>query len=155
MLRADGPCDGAASVRPMVCRLFGYPSAMPRNKTIAIQSSDRYSCTECPGYCCSYRLIPVTERDVERLAGHFGISKETAEVRFTKIIDGEVAMRTRRDRVYPNICMMFNQEKRCCSIYDARPAICRSYPGGRRCGYYDFLKFERSVQGDDTYVPRA
>jgi Fe-S-cluster containining protein len=124
------------------------------NKTIAIRT-ERYTCSECPGYCCSYRLIPVTERDVSRLAAHFGITPQAAETRFTKIIDGEVAMRTRRDRVYSNICMMFNQEKRCCSIYEARPEICRTYPGGRRCGYYDFLKFEREAQGDASFVPDA
>lgn len=127
---------------------------MPRRDPITIRSV-RYECSECPGYCCSYRLIPVTERDVERLAAHFGVAPAVAEVRFTKIIDGEVAMRTRRDRVYNTICTMFNQEKRCCSIYEARPAICRSYPGGRRCGYYDFLKFEREAQGDESFVPDA
>jgi uncharacterized protein len=126
-----------------------------RDKTIAIKPTERYSCSECPGYCCSYGLIPVTDRDLSRLAGHFGISEAAAEVRFTKIIDGEVGMRHRKDRVYSSICMMFNQEKRCCSIYEARPAICRTYPGGRRCGYYDFLKFERGMQGDDAFVPDA
>ena len=129
---------------------------MPRKPvTIEIRSAERYNCSECPGYCCSYRLIPVTERDVERLAAHFGIASADAEVRFTKIIDGEVAMRTRRDRVYSSICAMFDQEKRRCTIYESRPQICRTYPGGRRCGYYDFLKFERKVQVDEAFIPDA
>jgi uncharacterized protein len=126
-----------------------------RHKTIAIRTAERYSCEQCPGYCCSYALIPVAERDLARLAKHFGISEAAAEVRFTKIIDGEVGMRHRKDRVYSSICMMFNQETRRCSIYEARPDICRTYPGGRRCGYYDFLVFERGVQGDETFVPDA
>ena len=30
-----------------------------------------YNCSKCPGYCCSYPLIALTKRDVERLAKHF------------------------------------------------------------------------------------
>jgi Fe-S-cluster containining protein len=126
-----------------------------RHKTITIRTAERYSCEQCPGYCCSYGLIPVTERDLGRLAKHFRITEAAAEVRFTKIIDGEVGMRHRKDRVYSSICMMFNQETRRCSIYEARPDICRTYPGGRRCGYYDFLTFERGVQGDASYIPQS
>ena len=37
-------------------------------------------------------------------------------------------------------------------IYEARPKICREYPGKGRCGYYDFLMFERDAQDDPDYV---
>ena len=37
-------------------------------------------------------------------------------------------------------------------IYEARPGVCRAYPDGLRCGYYEFLMFEREQQGDDTFV---
>ena len=30
--------------------------------------------------------------------------------------------------------------------------MCRSFPGGGRCGYYDFLSFERRAQEDDKFV---
>ena len=30
--------------------------------------------------------------------------------------------------------------------------MCRSFPGGGRCGYYDFLSFERRAQEDDEFV---
>ena len=33
-----------------------------------------YNCKKCPGYCCSYPLIALTKRDVERLAKHFRLS---------------------------------------------------------------------------------
>jgi hypothetical protein len=26
------------------------------------------------------------------------------------------------------------------------------YPDGKRCGYYDFLKFEREQQGDPEFI---
>ena len=38
------------------------------------------------------------------------------------------------------------------AYYKARPAICRSYPGSGRCGYYDFLSFERRAQDDPEWV---
>jgi len=42
-----------------------------------------------------------------------------------------------------------------CTIYDGRPEICRDYPGTRKCGYYEFLQFERMLQEDDEFVPTA
>jgi Fe-S-cluster containining protein len=48
--------------------------------------------------------------------------------------------------------MFLDQDKRRCTIYEARPAVCRKYPDSTHCGYYDFLKFEREQQGDDEIV---
>jgi len=31
--------------------------------------------------------------------------------------------------------------------------FCRSFPGTTRCGYYDFLSFERRAQEDPEFVP--
>ncbi len=35
---------------------------MPRKK---------YDCLKCPGYCCSYPVIEVRDRDAVRIAKHF------------------------------------------------------------------------------------
>ena len=51
--------------------------------------------------------------------------------------------------------ILFDQERRACSAYAARPQTCRDYPLGRRCGYYEFLQFERRLQGDESFVPDA
>ncbi len=48
--------------------------------------------------------------------------------------------------------MFLDQEKRRCTVYEARPGVCRKYPDSSRCGYYDFLRFERTQQGDEEYV---
>ena len=34
----------------------------------------------------------------------------------------------------------------------ARPAVCRQYPDSPRCGYYEFLKFERAHQDDPDFI---
>lgn len=112
-----------------------------------------YNCLNCPGYCCSYPVIALTRRDVERLAKHHGLSFEEARTRFTKEAHGhKYTMRRKKDVHFGRICRFFDTTKRQCTIYVARPSACRAYPGGGRCGYYDFLMHERRCQKDDTFV---
>lgn len=112
-----------------------------------------YDCTKCPGYCCSYPLIQLDKRDVERLAKHHGMSFEAARRAFTKEEHGaKYAMRRKKDEHYGKICRFFDTKERRCTIYKARPAVCRSFPGEGRCGYYEFLKFERRAQDDKDFV---
>lgn len=112
-----------------------------------------YNCAKCPGYCCSYPLISLEKRDVERLAKHHGIGFEEARKTFTKEAHGApYAMRRKKDQYYGQICRFFDTEARRCTIYEARPTVCRSFPGKGRCGYYDFLTFERRTQDDPDWV---
>ena len=111
-----------------------------------------YNCAKCPGYCCSYPLIQLTKRDVERLARHFNLDFETARQKFTKTDpDAEYAMRRKADPHFGKICRFFDTKQRRCTVYTARPTICREYPGGG-CGYYSFLMHERSTQEDPVHV---
>jgi len=112
-----------------------------------------YDCAKCPGYCCSYDAIVVTKRDIARLAKHFDLDEETAKQRFTKVVDKEQVLRHQKDHVFGSVCMFFDTDKRRCTVYEARPGVCRAYPEWSRCGYYDFLKWERRQQGDDEFVP--
>jgi Fe-S-cluster containining protein len=111
-----------------------------------------YNCAKCPGYCCSYPLIQLTKRDVERLARHFDLSFEQARKKFTKVDTGaKYAMRRKADVHFGRTCRFFDTEERRCTVYEARPEICRGYPGGR-CGYYDFLSAERNTQNDPDHI---
>ncbi len=116
-----------------------------------------YDCDLCPAYCCSYARIIIDNKDIGRLAKHFGISRKEARRKFTKKghEPGERVLRHRRDVHYGTACRFLDQETRMCTIYEARPAICSDYPGLRKCGYFDFLKFERLLQEDDEFVPTA
>lgn len=116
-----------------------------------------YSCERCPAYCCSYARIAVNRRDLQRLARHFGLSEEAARRRFTKQGEepGERVLRHRRDEHYGTACRFLDSETRMCTVYAARPEICRQFPGTARCGYYDFLTFERRLQGDPDFVAVA
>jgi Fe-S-cluster containining protein len=112
-----------------------------------------YDCSKCPGYCCSYPLIEISKKDVQRLADHFGISFREARKKFTyKDAEAEYALRRKADEHFGRICRFFDTEKRHCTVYEARPSTCRKYPTTNRCGYYDFLKFERWQQDDKEHV---
>lgn len=112
-----------------------------------------YDCKKCPGYCCSYPVIGLDRRDVERLAKHLGISFEDCQRRHTRAAYGRKwIMRRQTDPHYGHICKFFDTEKRRCTVYEGRPSVCRSFPGKGRCGYYDFLMFERRAQEDDDFV---
>ena len=112
-----------------------------------------YKCEKCPAYCCTYTEIEITRRDVERLARHFDLGVRAAEEKFTKVdAKGTRMLRHKKDKIFDSTCMLLDQEKRRCTVYDARPGVCRKYPDSNRCGYYDFLKFEREQQGDEEMV---
>jgi Fe-S-cluster containining protein len=113
-----------------------------------------YDCNECPAYCCSiYERVQVTRRDIRRLAKHFGVTEEIATVRYTKFFEKERVLRRKADPIFGQACQFLNAETRKCTIYDARPAVCRQYPDTTRCAYYDLLKFERQQQGDPDALP--
>ncbi len=116
-----------------------------------------YSCEKCPAYCCTYAHIPVAESDLKRIAKHFELDLETARKRFTKQGDEDhpMVMRHRADEHFGTACQFLDETTRRCTIYKARPQTCRDYPGTVRCGYYDFLSFERTIQEDETFVARA
>lgn len=117
---------------------------MPRKK---------YDCLKCPGYCCSYPIIEVKDRDAERIARHFGVSLAKAEARYFRMdrTHGRV-MRRQKDEHFGRICRFFDTAERRCTIYEARPRACREFPGKDNCGYWDFLAFERNAQEDEDYI---
>ncbi|WP_437600615.1 YkgJ family cysteine cluster protein [Sorangium sp. So ce590] len=113
-----------------------------------------YDCSKCPAYCCSiYERVEVTPRDMRRLARHFGLTLEAAEERFTKRYSGERILRRQSDPVLGRVCRFLDLTTRGCTIYEARPEVCRDYPGKPRCGYYDVLQFERETQDDPNVMP--
>jgi len=113
-----------------------------------------YDCSKCPAYCCSYPEIEVSNADIARLARHFGVTEEVAEERYTKLEREEKVriLRHREDEHFTSVCMFLDRQSRSCTVYEARPHTCRGYPYSARCGYYEFLKFEREHQADDNFV---
>lgn len=113
-----------------------------------------FDCAKCPAYCCAiYDRVQVTKRDINRLAKHFGVSVEEATARYTKTWGGERVLRRKKDVIFKEACQFLDPETRGCTIYHARPTVCREYPNRSHCAYYDLLKFERQQQDDPTVLP--
>jgi len=115
---------------------------------------NKYDCNKCPGYCCSYPLIEVSKRDIARVAAHFDVSVEKAKTKFFRYDRKEKCwvLRQKEDEHFKMICRFFDTEERRCTIYSARPGVCRDYPGEPTCGYYSFLAFEREHQQDPEFI---
>lgn len=117
---------------------------MPEKK----KAKPAYDCVHCLAFCCSvYPRVKVLKSDLHRMAKHYEISLEEAELRFTKKLDGERVLRRRKDHLLGESCKFLDPETRGCTIYAARPATCRHYPDKPRCAYYDLWKFEEGQQG--------
>lgn len=116
-----------------------------------------YDCNNCPAYCCTYTRIAVEEHDIQRLADRFGVAFGEARKRFTKksTEPGERVLRHEPDPYFQSACMFLDQDTRQCTVYEHRPDACRAHPGTARCGYYDFLTFEREMQDDPSLVIAA
>src|SRR5919199_3748956 len=102
------------------------------------QQRTYFDCSKCPAYCCAiYERVQVTKHDLNRLAKHFGLTTEAAQKRYTKIekSTGERVLRRKRDTIFEKACMFLDRETRGCTIYHARPAVCRAYPARVRCTY--------------------
>jgi hypothetical protein len=117
-------------------------------------SKPTYDCSKCPAYCCSYPQIEVSKTDIARLARHFGVSEPEAEERYTKLEreDQVRILRHREDEHFTSVCMFLDRKERRCTVYESRPHTCRGYPYSSRCGYFEFLKFEREHQDDENFV---
>jgi len=119
-----------------------------------VKTKTSYDCVDCPAYCCSvYDRVQVTPRDIRRLAKYFGVTDEVATQRYTKMYQNERVLRRKKDTLFDETCQFIDTKTRGCTIYDARPAVCREFPITKRCAYYDLLAFEREQQDDPKVVP--
>jgi Fe-S-cluster containining protein len=114
----------------------------------------KFDCSKCPAYCCSvYERVQVTPRDIRRLAAYFGVTPDVAIARFTRLFGKERVLRRKADPLLGQACKFLDPQTRRCTIYHARPAVCREFPTTSRCAYYDLLKFERNQQDDPDVLP--
>lgn len=115
-------------------------------------SKARYDCSKCPGYCCSYDQIEVSAHDIKRLAKHLDSTPAKVKLRYTKTEGKVVMLRHQKDDTFGTVCVFFDREARRCTVYEGRPHPCRTYPYGAKCGYFEFLKFEREHQDDEEFI---
>jgi uncharacterized protein len=89
------------------------------------QKEDLYfSCTQC-GKCCtgSPGYVWVTEEEIEAISNRLNLTPKEVVIRYTRRVGHRLSLVERKSD-YSCIFLKDNQ----CSLYDARPLQCRTYP---------------------------
>jgi Fe-S-cluster containining protein len=88
---------------------------------IARDIEEQIDCTACAN-CCRVATIKIIDRDAEKLARYFGITKSRflAEYALEDAEEGRVLKRNEGGCVF--------LEGNLCSIYDVRPHTCQTFP---------------------------
>ncbi len=84
----------------------------------------RFKCTGC-GKCCtgSPGYVFLSQDDFQGLADHLALSTEEFAARYTYQIDDKISL---IDRPSSSECIFLKDNQ--CSVYEARPVQCRTFP---------------------------
>lgn len=85
----------------------------------------QFECTQC-GDCCTGApgYVWVTGPEIEALAKQVGEEVEAFEDKYVR----RVGVRKSLREFSNGDCVFFDNERRCCSVYEARPIQCRTWP---------------------------
>jgi uncharacterized protein len=92
-----------------------------RLKRISQDIEDQIDCTACAN-CCRVATVKIADRDVEKLAKRLGVSASRFLMEYTRedAEEGRVLNRNQGGCVF--------LEGNLCSVYDARPHTCLTFP---------------------------
>lgn len=91
-------------------------------RRIAEGIEEQIDCTQCAN-CCRVATVKIAARDVERLARHLRIAPAEFMARYTATSEDEGAILLRTEAAG---CVFLDGTA--CTVYDARPDICRRFP---------------------------
>lgn len=121
-----------------------------------------YDCGECPAICCTvYESVSIDDRDARRLASYVGLPPAVFLSLYARRGPrGETVLRRKPDPASGTgeCCAFLDTERRRCTVYDARPGVCRDWPKREhgpegRCCYFDLLSYVRKESGDAQRIP--
>ena len=154
-IRVNGASVVTELIRPTNATPTRSPSSRSRESAAPCDWNDhaRFNCSKCPGYCCSHSRIAVSDYDIARLAKHFDLSVEEAKRTLHVSLSDQGSRRADpaapADHIYKIGLPLLRYRRASLHGLRGAPNVCRKYPYGNRCGYYEFLKFEREHQDDD------
>jgi Fe-S-cluster containining protein len=84
----------------------------------------RFKCTGC-GKCCTgpSGYVYLSNQDLANLSTHFNLTEAQFTQKYTRFVDGQYAL---LDKPLSDDCLFLKDNK--CSVYEARPSQCRTYP---------------------------
>lgn len=88
------------------------------------QDGLRFQCTGC-GKCCTGPdgYVFLSPSDIDRLSLHFELDPKDFLKKYCRFVDGRYAL---LDKAQSDDCLFLQDKK--CSIYEARPTQCRTFP---------------------------
>ncbi len=100
---------------------------------------DPQGCNTCEGNCCIGESgnIWITKQEIENLSNHLDISLDELRLGFLEKRGYKYSIKEVKLSSDNYACVFFNLEKKQCSIYEARPIQCRTFP------FWDYFKNHR------------
>jgi Fe-S-cluster containining protein len=97
---------------------------------------DANKCSECSGNCCigESGYIWITQDEIEILAKHLNYSYDEVVQKYLSKIAHKYTIVEKKLDENNFACIFFDLEKKCCSVYEARPTQCRTFP------FWDYFK---------------
>lgn len=86
---------------------------------LAREAAAQINCTDC-GACCRENIVPLTDEDIDRLAGGVRLPVLDFRRRHVKSFD------TDPQAMDAHPCEFLDGRR--CSVYESRPQACRDYP---------------------------
>lgn len=99
-------------------------------------SFDANECAKCQGNCCigESGYIWINKQEIENLAKLLNLSIEELGMNYLKKVGYKYSIVEKKIAQDNYACIFFDLEKRQCSVYEARPSQCRTFP------FWDYFK---------------
>ena len=97
---------------------------------------DEIRCATCEGNCCigESGYIWITKDEIINLATYLDLSVDELKNKFLFKVDYKYSIREKIISKDNYACVFFDLTKKQCSVYDARPSQCRTFP------FWDYFK---------------
>jgi len=91
---------------------------------------DEIRCASCEGNCCigESGYIWITKAEIEKLAIYLNISIEELTDKYLFKVGYKYSIKEKQLSQNNYACIFFDLDKKQCSIYEARPIQCRTFP---------------------------
>ena len=88
------------------------------------------ACADCKGSCCKGAggNVWLSPGEVSDLAKFLGMSEFQFVNDFTVMVNNRLTIKERYDPVEGAVCQLFDDSINGCSVYEARPRQCRTFP---------------------------
>ena len=97
---------------------------------------DENACANCGGNCCTGQsgYIWITPSELENLADFLKLDRSIFIKDYLQKVGYKFSIKEKFDDNLGHCCIFFDTQKKCCSVYQARPIQCRTFP------FWDYFK---------------